>query len=100
MDNQKKALAVIKGASGTALGEYSVDEFISHHLEELPASYWGKHLGTAIPTTKSVIELLVLRNKWDDSEIYDFTLPGNITDYVISVSFDEDGEVEDITMES
>ena len=39
MDNQAKALAAIKEASGSELGEYSVDEFILHHLEELPADY-------------------------------------------------------------
>jgi sigma54-dependent transcription regulator len=100
MDNQAKALAAIKEASGTELGEYSVDEFISHHLEELSADYWKKHLGTTSPTTESVIGLLVLRSKWDDSEVYDFTLPEEVTDYVVSVSFDDDGEIEDIAMES
>ena len=100
MDNQAKALAAIKEASGTKLGEYSVDEFISHHLEELPSDYWKKHLGTTSPTADSVIGLLVLRSKWDDSEVYDFTLPENVTDYVVCVSFDDDGEIENIAMES
>jgi hypothetical protein len=100
MDNQAKALAAIKEASGTELGEYSVDAFISHHLEELPSNYWEKHLGTASPTTVSVMGLLILRSKWDDSEVYDFTLPEEVTDYVVSVSFDEEGEIEDIAMES
>ncbi len=31
MDNQVKALAAIKQASGTEVGEYSIDEFVSHH---------------------------------------------------------------------
>ena len=100
MDNQAKALAAIKEASGTELGEYSIDEFISHHLEELPSDYWKEHLGITSPTADSVIGLLVLRSKWDDSEVYDFTLPENVTDYVVSVSFDDDGEIEDIAMES
>ncbi len=30
----------------------------------------------------------------------DFTLPGDATDYVVCVSFGEDGEIEDISMES
>ena len=100
MDSQAKALAAIKEASGTELGEYSIDEFISHHLEELPSDYWKKHLGTNSPTKDSVIGLLVLRSKWDDSDVYDFTLPEEVTDYVVSVSFDDDGEIEDIAMES
>ena len=70
MDNQAKALAAIKEASGTELGEYSIDEFISHHLEELPSDYWEKHLGTASPITDSVIGLLILRSKWDYSKVY------------------------------
>ena len=100
MDNQAKALAAIKAASGTELGEYSIDEYISHHLEELPVNYWEKHLGTTKPSIDSVIGLLILRSKWDDSEVYDFTLPDEVTDYVISVAFDEKGEIEDIAMES
>ncbi len=36
----------------------------------------------------------------DGIDTFDFTLPGDVTQYVISVSFDEDGDVEDIVMES
>ena len=46
------------------------------------------------------MDLLVLRSKWEDEEVYDFTLPEEVTDYVVSVSFDEDGEIDDIVMES
>ena len=100
MSNEKKALEGIKKSSGTEQGEYGIDEFVSHHLEELPQSYWEKHLGTSTPTKNQVIDLLVLRSKWDDEEVYDFTLPEDVTDYVVSVSFDDDGEIDDITMES
>lgn len=100
MSNEKKALEGIKQFAGTEQGTYAIDEFVSHHLEELPASYWNKHLGTNSPKSEQVIDLLVLRSKWDDEEVYDFTLPEDVTDYVVSVSFDEDGEIEDITMES
>ena len=100
MNNEKKALEGIKNSSGTEKGEYGIDLFVSHHLEELPQSYWEKHLGTAKPTHEQVIELLILRSKWDDEKVYDFTLPDEATDYVVSVSFDEDGEIVDISMES
>lgn len=100
MGNEKKALEGIKKSSGTEQGEYGIDEFVSHHLEELPKSYWEKHLGTSKPSNEQVIDLLVLRSKWEDEEVYDFTLPDDVTDYVVSVSFDEDGEIDDIVMES
>lgn len=100
MSNEKKALEGIKQSSGTEQGEYGIDEFVSHHLDELPASYWEKHIGTSKPTNEQVINLLILRSKWDDEEVYDFTLPDDVTDYVVSVSFDEDGLIEDISMES
>ena len=39
MSNEKKALEGIKNSSGTEQGEYGIDGFVSHHLEELPQSY-------------------------------------------------------------
>jgi hypothetical protein len=33
-------------------------------------------------------------------EFFDFTLPGKVTDYVISVHFDAAGKVHEISMES
>jgi len=47
----------------------------------------------------------VLRSHWGDDddnglEVFDFTLPDDVTDYVISVRFDANGEVEEISMES
>ena len=100
MSNEKNALEGIKQSSGTEQGEYGIDEFVSHHLDELPVSYWEKHLGTAKPTNEQIINLLIMRSKWEDEEVYDFTLPDDVTDYVVSVSFDEDGLIEDISMES
>ena len=49
----------------------------------------------------------MLRSHWGDEEededgidTFDFTLPEDVTDYVISVHFDEEGAVDDISMES
>jgi len=100
MSIQDKALEGIRKSNGTEQGQYGIDEFVSHHVQELPKSYWLKHLGTEDPSYEQVIDLLIFRSKWDDGEVYDFTLPEEITDYVISVSFNEDGAIEDIVMES
>jgi len=100
MSNKQKALQDIKNAVGTEIGRYSVDEFISHHLEELPSSYWKTKTGVEVPEVNQVIDLLILRSKWEDEEVYDFTLPNDVTDYVISVKYDDNGELEDIDMES
>jgi Protein of unknown function (DUF2004) len=101
---EKAALAAIKQAFGTDQDEYGATLFVSHHLDEVEESYWQKHLGTAKPEPRRVLELLELRSHWgeDDRGIdtFDFTLPDNATNYVISVRFDDKGQVEEITMES
>ncbi len=99
------ALTAIKQMLDKGEGEYSVGLFVSHHLEELGAAYWKKHVGTARPSPKKVLALLELRShsgEEDENGIdtFDFTLPGDVTDYVLSVRFDENGDIEDISMES
>lgn len=95
------ALEAIKDSCGTEAAEYGIDLFVSHHLEDVPQAYWLQQLATATPDASAVIGLLVCRS-WgqDDLEIFDFTLPDNVTNYVVSVHFDEDGEIDDISMES
>ena len=56
MSNEIKALQGIKKSSGIEQGEYGIDEFISHHIEELPQSYWEKHLGTSKPSKEQVMK--------------------------------------------
>jgi hypothetical protein len=88
---------------GTASDEDGATLFVSHHLEELDSNYWNKHLSTENPDPRRVLELLKLRAHWggeDDIENFDFTLPEEVTDYVISVKFNESGSVSGITMES
>ena len=102
---EKAGIAAIKRTFGTADGEYGATLFASHHLDELEASYWQKHLGTDQPEPARVLDILRLRSHWGDEhgegiEVFDFTLPDDVTDYVISVRFDEAGEVEEISMES
>jgi hypothetical protein len=99
---RRKALAAIDRAAGTPDGEDSIDLFIAHHLEELPPSYWQQLLGSAKPSAATVLGLLVLRKPWgeDDLENFDFTLPGDVTNYVVSVHFDAAGEADRLDMES
>lgn len=99
------ALTAIKRRFGTEEGEFDVNLFASHHLEELDSAYWQSHLGTKEPERALVLNILELRGHWGDDddegiEVFDFTLPDDVTDYVISVRFDEDGEIEEISMES
>ena len=108
------ALAAIKrSADEGGGGDFGPTLFASHHLAELDAAYWEKHAGTSRPSTRQILDLLVLRSHWGDDDddddddegdggidTFDFTLPGDVTDYVISVRFDESGQVEAISMES
>lgn len=52
-----------------------------------------------------MLDILVLRSHWgeddkDGIDTFDISLPDDVTNYVISVGFDEDGNVAEITMES
>lgn len=99
----KLAFSSIQRAFGTEEDEYGATLFVSHHLEEIEKEFWKKHIGTTEPEPKQVLDILVLRSHWgeeDGVDTFDFTLPEDTTNYVISVSFDEEGKVEDITMES
>jgi len=79
-----------------------VSLFVFHHLEELDAAEWQVLLGTARPTPDAVLASLVMASSWgeDDCEVFDFTLPNEVTDYVIAVRFDEQGRVAGIGMDS
>ncbi|WP_425395766.1 DUF2004 domain-containing protein [Aeoliella sp.] len=102
---QAAALAAIRTAFGTAEDQYGATLFVSHHLTEIDDAYWQEHLQSSSPEPVRVLDLLVFQSHWseDDDEgldTFDFTLPGDVTNYVISVSFNEDGKVEEIVMES
>lgn len=99
---QAQALAAIQQAVGTEAGEDGVDLFADHHRDELPPSYWQQHLGDVAPTSAAIIGLLEFKSAWgeNENEYFDFTLPGDVTNYVVSVHFDEAGEIDAIAMES
>ena len=101
----KLAISTIKNVFGTEEDEFGGTLFVTHHLEEIENIFWQKHLGTTQPEPKKVLDILILRSHWGDEDddgidTFDFTLPEEVTDYVISVRFDEEGQVEEITMES
>ena len=102
---EKTAIDAIRRTFGTDAGEFGATLFASHHLDELDADYWQTHLGTGKPEPAQILDILTLKSHWggeDEHEIdvFDFTLPGDVTNYVISVRFDDAGEVEEISMES
>ncbi len=73
--------------------------FVSHHLNEVEESYRQKYVKTPHPELKRVLDILELQSHWRDEEedgldVFDFTLPEKITNYVISVRFGETGEIE------
>lgn len=96
------ALSAIRQAFGTDAGEGSINDFVQHHLDELPGGYWQSQLGSEVPPAASVLGLLVLQDSWGegDMEYFDFTLPGDVTDYLVSVHFDGTGEIDGMAMES
>ena len=96
------ALAAIKGAFGTDHDEFGATLFASHHLEEIDPAYWKKHLSTETPNPRRVLDIVRLRSHWggnDDIDTFDFTLPEDVTNYVIRVRFDDTGNVLEITMD-
>jgi hypothetical protein len=97
------ARAAIKRVFGTSDDDFGPTLFVSHHLEELDSAYWKKHLSTVKPNPHVVLDLLELKSHWggeNELDTFDFTLPDEVTNYVISVRFDDDGEISKITMES
>jgi hypothetical protein len=77
--------------------------FVAFHLEELDVAYWQEHIKTGRPRPSAILDILELREHWggdDELEHFDFSLPGAVTDYVISVRFDDKGKVDEISMES
>jgi len=102
---QKLALAKIKSIHGTPEDEFGPSLFVSHHIEEIEDAYWINNYGTKAPPAEKILDSLVLVGSWssnDDDKIdtFDFSLPGNVTNYLISVRFDETGDIDEISMES
>ncbi len=87
--------------------ESSVEMYVEHHLDQLEPEQWEKVLpeGTK-PTADAVRASLNLRKIWgsyDEDGLnlnLDHGLPVELTDYVIVVRIDAEGEIDDVSMES
>ena len=106
----KAAIDAIRRAHGTLADAHGATLFVSHHLNELGDEYWLKHCGVSQPTATQVLDVLVFKKHWgcdendeiddDGIDTFDFTLPDDVTQYVICVSFNENGDVDGVSMES
>jgi hypothetical protein len=98
---KRAAMEAIRSAFGRTEDEYGGTLFVSHHLEHLDGNYWLKQLGSDRPEPNRILDLLEIQSDPEDGlETLDFSLPESVTNYVICVTFDSDGKVEDISMES
>ena len=103
---EQKARAAILSAYQSAADENEVRLYAEHHLEELEPEYWLKNLGTVTPQPLQVLKVLELSPHIDwvleEDENYriDFTLPEEVTQYVLCVELDRDETVVGISMES
>ncbi|WP_208354590.1 DUF2004 domain-containing protein [Pseudaestuariivita rosea] len=101
---QEAARAKIRALYGTPEGEDGPTLFVSHHLDELSSDEWKQCLAIEKPTAEQILDGLVLVSAWDSKEdgnidTFDFSLPNNMTNYLIAVRFDGD-EIESVDMES
>ncbi|HSC89784.1 MAG TPA: DUF2004 domain-containing protein [Polyangiaceae bacterium] len=104
-DKMARVAMVDEMAEGeeSASGLYAV-----HHAEELPEAEWKKIFGSAPEETTEEAFLAQLRLDRvglypGDAErclVLDYTLPGEVTNYVLCVSIDANGQIEAIDMES
>ena len=97
------ARTAIKADFNTDGAEFGTALFVSHHLKEVKSGYWTKHLSTDLPDPRQVLDLLDLQSHWggdEEIDIFDFTLPEQVTNYVLGVRFDGMGQVVEVAMES
>ena len=113
MSKELSARAVLQQAAINSTHPFhnAILEFIQHHLDEIETSYWQKYFHTAQPSLIQVVEKLEFKsNTLPDDELdieemtyyenhLDFSLPDEISQYVICVVFEEDSII-DVCMES
>ena len=104
-ERQASARRAIKSLYGKPEGEYGPTLFVSHHLEEIEPEYWLRTVGAQKPSPEQILDALVFVGSWTSGgggtdNTFDFGLPGNVSSYLLSVRFDDDGQVQDVSMES
>jgi hypothetical protein len=72
-----------------------VSMFVAHLTEEIDSADQTTLFGTATPTGSAFLQKLILRSvsfhadgDEDDFSRFDYTLPGDLTQYVVAVRFD------------
>lgn len=103
-ERQASARQAIKSLYGRPEGEYGPTLFVSHHLDEIEPAYWLKTVGSERPKPEQVLDALVLVDSWASAgdetvNTFDFTLPEDVSNYLLSVRFGGDGQVQDVSME-
>ena len=98
---EKRALEAIKNAYGTPEGKDNVTEFVTYCQNEIHFAYWMKFLDTMRPEPQQVLDMLYFASHWSDgaADVLEFALPEDILDSVLSVQFDEDGNLVDIAID-
>ena len=104
-ERQATARQAIKSFYGKPEGEYGPTLFVSHHLQELEPEFWLKTVGVQRPSPEQILDALVFVDAWtaDDGDTvntFDFGLPGDVSNYLLSVRFEDDGRVQGVSMES
>ena len=103
-DRMALAIATIREYGCDSTKYPSIRLFVEHHLTELDADYWVANTGSGTPSHVDVLNALVADTTWvdldDDGSTVDCTLPGGVTNYLLSVRFDRSGHCRSIEMES
>ncbi len=105
---EQAARLAIQQTYGTEEGEFGSTLFVEHHMEELTESDWEASIGKAKPSPDEILDALECKLILGDDgavEGADFGFPGRggtgeVSQYLLAVSFDVSGGVEDISMES
>lgn len=96
-------------ADDAANPEGTVSTYLSHHAEELGVKDLLRIFGTADPDDLGIDHLLdalqlkrigLYPGSEDYSAVFDYTIDAEVTDYILAVEFDEDGELFGISMDS
>ncbi len=105
---QKSAFDYLLESFNKGDDEGTVNLYMNHHLEFLERDEVEEIFGTTDIDITCFLSKLILQRIgfYPDSEdedsfaVFDITIPGNVTDNVIAVNFDSDGELTWIAMES
>ncbi len=107
ISDEREAIAreKIKALYGVSGGEYGPTLFVQHHLNQIEAAYWLRIMGVEQPRAEQILNALVLVDSWSSegdnvANTLDFGLPGNVSNYLLSVRFSDDDQVIDVSMES